>query len=157
MPPKRFVFRLQTVLVVKEKKEDDEKKKYGDLIQLLAQEQRRLVQIQHDRVQTEAELKTKLQNNQGLQVDELKRYGIWKEQLKKAEEKQKLRIIEVEEALERQRIALTEAMKERKTLETLKEQQQEQFNREIDEEEAKMIDELATLKYARDAGTKEEE
>lgn len=155
MPPKRFVFRLQTVLNVKEKAEEEEKKKFGDLIQLLAREEARLRQLQQQLVETMALQKQKLQSGQGMSPDELQRIQYFKKKLEKDIEAQKLRIKEVEAALERQRLALIEAMKERKTLEALKEQQLEAFNKEIDEEEAKLIDELATLKYARDAGKEE--
>ena len=65
---------------------------------------------------------------------------------------QKIRIKRAEEALERARQELEEAVKERKTHEKLKEKQFEEFLQEENRAESKSIDELTTYTYGQKAG-----
>ena len=60
---------------------------------------------------------------------------------------QKMRVQRAEEALERARQELEEAVKERKTHEKLKEKQFDEFVQEENRAESKTIDELTTYTY----------
>ncbi|NDD26846.1 MAG: flagellar export protein FliJ [Proteobacteria bacterium] len=156
MPAKRFVFRLQTVLELKIKKEDEEKKKLGDLIAWQKQEEQILAQLVATEQSTRAYLKEKQATGQWIEVDELKRISYYLKKVAGEIEAQKQKLIEIARRIEEQRDALLAAVKEKKTLETLKENQHQEWLREVEEEEAKVLDELATLKYAREGYGNEE-
>lgn len=156
MPAKRFVFRLQTVLEIKIKKEEEEKKKLGDLIAWQKQEEAILVEMVSQEQSTRASLREKQATGQWIEVDELKRISWFLKKLASDIEAQKKKLIEIARRIEEQRDALLEAVKEKKTLETLKENQHNEWLREVEEEEAKVLDELATLKYAREGYGSEE-
>jgi flagellar FliJ protein len=150
MPAKRFVFRLQTVLEIKIKKEDEEKKKLGDLIAWQKQEEQILAEMVHREQLTRSSLKEKQATGQWIEVDELKRIHYFLKKLASDIEAQKQKLIEIAHRIEEQRAALLRAVQEKKTLEMLKENQYNEWVREVEEEEAKVLDELATLKYARE-------
>lgn len=156
MPAKRFIFRLQTVLEIKIKKEDDEKKKLGDLIAWQKQEEALLADMIAREQFTRSSLKEKQATGQWIEVEELKRIHYFLKKLASDIEAQKQKLIEIARRIEEQRMALLEAVKEKKTLETLKENQHEEWVKEIEDEEAKVLDELATLKYARDGYNNED-
>lgn len=150
MPPKRFVFRLQTVLEVKERQEEEEKKKLSELIAWQRQEEQILAQMVHKEQDTRQRLKDKQEAGQYLEVDELKRISYFLKKIAADIEAQKAKLVEIARRIEEQRQALIKAAQEKKTLEMLKEQHHHEWLREIEEEEARFLDELATLKYARD-------
>lgn len=150
MPAKKFVFRLQSVLEVKLRKEDEEKKKLADLIAWQREEEQILVDLQAKEAETRARLKNAQATGQWLEIDELKRISFFLKKVAKDIEAQKQKLIEIAQMIEAQRDALLEAVKERKTLEKLKERHHEEWLAEIEEEERKLLDELATLKYARE-------
>lgn len=150
MPAKRFVFRLQTVLDIKIKKEEEEKKKLGELIAWQKQEEAILAQMIGQEQQTRDMLKEKQATGQWLEVDELKRISYFLKKIANDIAAQKQKLVDIARRIDEQRDALLNAVKEKKTLETLKENQYNEWVREVDEEEAKVLDELATLKYARE-------
>jgi len=150
MPAKRFIFRLETVLQVKLRKEDEEKKKLADLIAWQREEERILAEMVYREQNTRASLKEKQATGQWIEVDELKRIANFLKKIAKDIEMQKEKLQEIERRIEEQRLALLQAVQERKTLEMLKEQQHEEWRAEVEAEEAKFLDELATLKYARE-------
>ena len=150
MPAKRFVFRLQTVLEIKIKKEEEEKKKLGELIAWQKHEEAILAQMIAQEQQTRAMLKEKQATGQWLEIDELKRISYFLKKIASDIEAQKAKLVEIARRIDEQRDALLNAVKEKKTLETLKENQYNEWLREVEEEEAKVLDELATLKYARE-------
>lgn len=152
MGRKRFKFKLQSVLELKIKAEDDEKKKLADLMQLLAREERILQQLEYTRMQRIAEFKEK-QGAGGINVTELQMYSYTIEKLKNDIINQQLRIKEIHIRIEEQRQMLLKATQEKKTYEKLKEKQHEAFIAEEEYDEKKLIDELATIKFAREMST----
>jgi len=150
MPPKRFIFRLQTVLEVKERQEEEEKRKLSELIAWQRQEEQILAQMVHKEQATRQMLKDKQAAGVYFEVDELKRISYFLKKIAADIEAQKAKLIEIARRIEEQRQNLIKAAQEKKTLEMLKEQHHHEWLREIEEEEARFLDELATLKYARD-------
>jgi flagellar FliJ protein len=156
-PPKRFIFRLEMVLGVKIKKEEEEKRKLGERIAELKEAEQVLVNLQAALVDNRQRLKNAQVTGQYLSIDELKRITNYIKKLDKDIEYQKVVVKQREEAVELQRMALLEAAREKKTLEMLKEQQYNDWVKEVEEDEARTLDELATLKYAREGALAEEE
>lgn len=149
MPPRKFRFRLQTVLELKQKIEDEEKKKLAELLKVQAEEERKLKYLQDLEVQKRYELKEK-QKEGGIDVEELKLYSYLLKKMANDIVNQKLRLQEIYIRVEEQREILLEATKEKKTYEKLKERHHERFVQEEEEEERKLIDELSTIRYARE-------
>jgi flagellar protein FliJ len=149
MARKKFRFKLQSVLELKIKLEDEEKRKLGELIALQAREEQVLYQLQQQRAAMIQEFKDK-QCSGGINVTELQMYAYTIEKLKNDIINQQLRLREIAIRIEEQRQRLIEATQEKKIYEKLKEKQQEAWIAEEEYEEKKLIDELATIKFARE-------
>lgn len=152
MPPKRFRYRLEKVLELARKKEDEEKEKLGKLIQEEAHERQVKAQLEHQLEQTHIEVRHKQAVGQ-VSINELRFYPQHIKSLENKIKYQELRLQELAIAIVQQRENLLKAAMKRKTYEKHKEQSQEAWQAEMDYEEAKMIDELATIKFAREQAT----
>ncbi len=149
MGRKSFRFKLQSVLELKVKLEDDEKRKLADLIALQAREEQVLAKLHYDRESRIQEFKEK-QGSGGINVTELQMYAYIIEKLKNDIINQKLRLKEIAIRVEEQRQNLIKATQEKKIYEKLKEKQQEAWTAEEEFEEKKLMDELSTIKFARE-------
>ncbi len=156
MGRKSFKFKLQSILEFKIKMEDEEKRKLAELMQLQAREEQVLVQIQQMRMMRIQEYKEK-QGQGGINVTDLQMYAYTIEKLKHDIINQQLRLKEIAIAVEQQRDNLLKASQEKKIYEKLKEKQHQAWIDAEEFEEKKLIDELATIKFAREAGAKNAE
>ncbi len=156
MAQAKFRYRLEKVLEFKIQKEDEEKEKLGKLMELKAYEESVLAQLHVKRQATEAELREK-QSLGMLNVDELRFYPQFIKQLETQIEQQILRLEEVERQIVIQRGALLKAAQERKVYEKHREKSQEEWQKEQDMIEAQLIDELATIKFAREQAMREDD
>ena len=153
MPPKSFKFRLEQMLVMKRKKEEEEQNKLIALRRELAQEFQFKAEREQELVKVHEELKTKRLTG-AVNIAELR---FFPQHIKNLEAKIKyheLRIQELEIKIEEQKQAVAKAMMERKAYEKLKENQKAAFEAEIEAAEARLLDELATIKFARDMRNK---
>lgn len=148
MAQKTFKFKLQNVLDYKKDLEDKEKEKLARILAELEKAIAYKQMLEQKRVQAKVELKEK-QKAGGIDVNQLRFYTNY---LKKLDRDilQAAMLIEQIKAREReQRLALLEAVKERKKYEKVKEKHKEEFDAEEADKERKLIDELATIKAAR--------
>ena len=153
MPPKAFKFRLEQMLEMKRKKEEEEQNKLIMLRRELAQEFQLKADTEQKLVNVQLELKTKRLTG-AVNIAELR---FFPQHIKNLETKIKyheLRIQELEIKIEEQKQAVAKAMMERKAYEKLKENQKAAFEAEIEAAEARLLDELATIKFARDMRNK---
>lgn len=153
MPPKKFKFRLEQMLEMKRRKEEEEQNKLIALRRELAEEIRLKAETEQKLVNVQLELKTKRLTGQ-VNIAELR---FFPQHIKNLEAKIKyheLRIQEIEIKIEEQKQAVAKAMMERKAYEKLKENQKAAFDAEIEAAEALLLDELATIKFARDMRNK---
>ncbi len=148
MPAKRFVYRLQKILEFKEKKEEEEGKKLNALIQQEAAERQKKAMLEQKLVDTQATLRNK-QANGTLNVEELRFYPGHIKNIEAQIKNQELRLQELAIRIREQRNALLKAAQERQVYQKHKEKCQEEWQAEIDMAEAIMLDELATLNFAR--------
>ncbi len=156
MPPKRFKYRLDQILELKRQKEKDEQEKLAKLRMEQAQERQFKIDREQELVNVQIELKTKRLTGQ-VNIAELR---FFPQHIKNLENKIKyheLRIQELAIKIEEQLQALARAMQERKAYEKHKEQSKAAFDAEIEAEEARVLDELATLKFARDASKRSQD
>lgn len=143
----KFVYKMQSVLNIKEKMEEQAKVAFGAANAALRTEEERLQRLYQRRIQYLAEgaaLRQTLLDPLKLQENEAALHYI-------AEEirDQKIRVKRAEEALERARLVLQEYRIERKTHEQLKEAAFEEFKAELLKEESKEVDELVSYTYGR--------
>ena len=156
MASKSFKYRLQMVLTQKIKAEDEEKKKLKALLDLEAHERAVKVQLETTLANVHEELKTKRLSG-FLVIEELRWYPQHIKNLEQKIKQQELRLPEIAIKIIEQREALAKATLERKAFEKHKEKCKEDWQIEQDQVEARLLDELATLKFARDAASRAEE
>lgn len=150
----KFVYRMQSILNIKEKMEEQAKVAFGAANAELRVEEERLQRLFGRQIQYLAEgamLRQKMLDPLKLQENE--------QALRYVEEEiksQKIRVKRAEEAVERARQVLQEYMIERKTHEQLKEAAFEEFKEELAKEESKEVDELVSYTYGRRRSAAEE-
>ena len=150
----KFVYRMQSILNIKEKMEEQAKQAFANARMQLNVEEERLQRLQQRRIQYLAEgavLRQEILDSLKLQENEAALVYI-----KVSIEEQRVRVKRAEEALERDRITLQEYMIERKTHEQLKEAAFEEFKEELAKEESKEVDELVSYVYGRRRHAEEE-
>ncbi len=140
-----FRFSMQNILNMKEKLEDQAKNKYAQANARLLREQEKLEIIVARR--EEAREKLKLVLYETLSVSEIRTRENAVEVLKYYAMQQQLAVKRCEKEVEVAREELSEAMKERKIFEKLREKAFEQFVFEENRKEQKEVDELMSYKH----------
>lgn len=147
----KFVYKMQSILNIKEKMEEQAKAAFGAAMGRLRTEEERLQRLQQRRIQYLAEgavLRQTVLDTLKLQENEAALDYIAQEI-----REQKIRVKRAEEAVERARQVLQEYMIERKTHEQLREAAFEEFKEELVREESKEVDELVSYVYGRRRST----
>lgn len=150
----KFVYRMQSILNIKEKMEEQAKVAFGQANARLRTEEERLQRLYQRRIQYLAEgamLRQTWLDPLKLQENEAALHYIDGEI-----KDQRIRVRQAEEAVERARQILQEYMIERKTQEQLKEAAFEEFKEELKREESKEVDELVSYVYSRRGQAEEE-
>jgi len=141
----KFIYRMQSILNIKEKLEEQARMEFAQANMRLVAEEEKLQQLTDRKTYYEEE-------SRRLQRDALNVFDITEnqnaiERMKDFIAEQMLRVRKAEEEVERARLALMEAMQETKTQHKLKERAFEEFMREENAREAKEIDELTSYTY----------
>lgn len=146
----KFIYSMQNILNLKEKLEEQKKAAFGLAKSKLDEEQNKLDNLymkkNHYQLQliecfsSRLDLLNIKKNEEALKVVQIKI------------EQQCIVVKQAERQVELARIQLTEAMKERKTHEKLREKAFEAFKREVLHEESKEVDELVSFKYGKAKG-----
>lgn len=150
----KFVYRMQSILNIKEKMEEQAKVAFGAANAELRVEEERLQRLFQRQIQYLAEgaaLRQTMLDPMKLQENESALHY-----MEDAIKSQKIRVKKAEEAVERARQILQEYMIERKTHEQLKEAAFEEFKEELAKEESKEVDELVSYVYGRRRSAEEE-
>jgi flagellar FliJ protein len=142
----RFQFRLQKYLGVKEQIEDQKELEYAKAIRILEEEKQKLAEMRRRRDETVEELRTAV--SRSISPFEIRRFNNTIERLKHQIKVQEDRVAAAEAYVEQKRQELVQAMKERKALEIVKDNEHEEFLKEEDRAERKQIDELVSFKYS---------
>ena len=142
---KRFHFRLQRVLDIKNTLEEQRKRELGEAYGLLATEQGRLNDIGKalSRAQQYAQQHGPLTSFLLLMYDHYITQQLVRTELQQQTIKQVQRVVDV------RRGKLVTAYKDRKILDRLKERYTEQYRHEADREAQVLIDEISSAKYGR--------
>ncbi len=141
----RFLFSMQNLLDMKEKLEDQAKNEYSQANMRLQEAQWELEQLRLRQTHAEGLLRQEMQEK--LDVRKIKRREDALEVIKMYVLQQKLTVIQREKEVEVARKKLSDAMKERKIFEKLREKAFEKFKIEENKKEQKENDELVSYRY----------
>lgn len=141
----KFIFKMESILVIKYKLEDQAKIQYGLAIERLRHEEEILQHMIERKAGYEESLAA-------IMFEQLDLFKI--KELENAIEVMKYKIVEQQVAVknaelkvEAARMELNDAMKERKIYERLKEKAFEEFKQEVQKEEQKEVDELVSFRF----------
>lgn len=150
----KFVYRMQSILNIKEKMEEQAKVAFAAANAALRTEEERLQRLQQRRIQYLAE--GALLRQTRLDPLKLEENESALQYIAQEIKDQKIRVKRAEEAVEKARLILQEYMIERKTHEQLKEAAFEEFKEELAKEESKEVDELVSYTYGQRRHAEEE-
>ena len=144
---KRFNFRFQRILEIKERMEETRKIALGKVVAVLNKEQERLADLE----QTQMLCRQGGQELLSAQLDPslLGLNMSYLQRLQREIREQQAQIQQVEKAVEEKRKELMEATKERRVYEILKERAGENYRRELKRQERIMLDEIGGQLYMR--------
>ncbi len=138
-------FRLETLLRLRKNQENLEQQGLAHIQTHLMKQQRELESMESDRQQSKESLKNKW--SQPLKADTLILYDNFFRGLQTNRAKQEKVISEVTEKATAKRVELTEAMRKRRTLEILKEQEHLRNRNEQQKRETAFLDEIASNQW----------
>lgn len=142
---KKFVYKMQSVLNIKEKLEEQEKARYAAAAAKLNEEEQKLDALYVRRADCEAHLRELVGAN--LNVMTIRHGEDALETLKIFIERQKMAVQKAQDNVDAAMHRLREAMAERKTQEKLKEKAFQGYLAELNAEEQKEIDELVSFRH----------
>lgn len=148
---KKYSFRLQTVLEMREKKLEDKRREMALVIAKLNEQNQQLQEL----IQRQENVKTTLEDiyNSGKELDilEITNYKDYLGKVIVDAKNQEVVIEKTKNLLKFKQMEVTEALKEVKILEKLKETQEKKFYEHYNYVEAKEIDDIASTRYKRTA------
>lgn len=146
----RFQFRLQQYLGIKEQLETQKELEYAKALRLVEEEKQKLADFIRRRDESVERLRSQVA--QIISPFEIRRLNNNIERLKQQIIQQRERVAAAEEFAEQKRQELVQAMKERKALETVRDNAREEFLKEADLAQRKEVDELVSFKYSNTSG-----
>ncbi len=141
----KFIFKMESILSVKEKLEEQAKAEYSIEIMKLRQEEEKLDELEKRKDAYQTRLYEAVMDT--LNISEIKILEDSVENIKYNIKLQLIVIANQQKNVDRAREKLDNAMKERKTYEKLKEKAFEEFKEQINAEEQKEINELVSFKF----------
>ena len=143
----KFVFRFASNLRIKERIEEQRKLEYGRALAALERERQKKAATLAERAKTIESFRESV--NGGITPHELQTHNNYLTVLKERLIRQDAAIKKAEEHAEAKRLELEEAMKERKIMEKLKENDREEFIKTEQLKEQKIQDETVSYRYSR--------
>ena len=141
----KFVFRMQSYLGVKEQIEEQKKNEYGQALKRLEDERQKKYVLELEKTEMIRLFQTSLER--AIKPIDIKRYNNRLNLLKIWIDEQEKRIETAAKYAEEKRLQLVEAMKERKALETVKERNFEEYLKEEQREEQRVVDGIVSYQY----------
>jgi flagellar FliJ protein len=140
----KFNFKLESVLRLREKLEDLKKNEFGAAVRALEEERMKLAALEQDREDTINSFRQSI--NEGIAPDDINHHNNYLARLKFMIKWQHIMIERAEDFVEEKRLELVEAMRDRKSLDILKENKFEEFVAEEKHAEQKIVDEIVSYK-----------
>ena len=143
---KKYSFRLQPVLDIREKTLEDKRLEMAQVIQLLNEQQEGLERLIAKQASYKDELES-LSLEDDLNVFALANFKNYMVNLQEQITQQEHNIENTKKALRVKQEAVNEALKDVKVLEKLKEKQSQKFYKDIEMKEANEIADISTARY----------
>lgn len=143
---KKYSFRLQPVLDIREKTLEDKRLEMAQVIQLLNEQQEGLERLIAKQASYKDELES-LSLEDDLNVFALANFKNYMVNLQEQITQHEHNIENTKKALRVKQEAVNEALKDVKVLEKLKEKQSQKFYKDIEMKEANEIDDISTARY----------
>lgn len=143
---KKYSFRLQPVLDIREKTLEDKRLEMAQVIQLLNEQQEGLERLIAKQASYKDELES-LSLEDDLNVFALANFKNYMVNLQEQITQQEHNVENTKKALRVKQEAVNEALKDVKVLEKLKEKQSQKFYKDIEMKEANEIDDISTARY----------
>lgn len=146
---KKFAFRLQTVLEMREKKLEDKRREMAVIIKKLNDQKQAMEELTSRRELAKNSLENIYEGNEELDILRIQNY---KDYIAKTitDEKNQQKILEtIEKALKAKQNEVTAALKEVKIFEKLKETQEKKFYQHYEYVQAKEIDDITSTRYGK--------
>ena len=144
---KKYSFRLQPVLEIREKALEDKRLEMAKVIKILNDYQDELKALEEKQISYNLELENLSTSNGFVNVSELAGYNDYIFRLEQEVKDKQMTIENTKKVLKIKQNEVNEALKEVKVLEKLKETQSEKFYKAIAKKEAEEIDDIATTRY----------
>ncbi len=146
---KKFEFRLQRVMEVKEEIEKQKERDFALAKRKAIEEENKLneIKIQYEGCWKDIENKT---SQDTVDTNEINQYYKYLQKLEGDIERQFIYLHEANAEVERRRHILIEASKERKILENLKDRKMASYQEELNRQEQNFFDEIAGNQYNRE-------
>lgn len=141
----KFVFRLQSLLNVKIQLEKSLKDELGKAVAKVEEEKSKLAQIENDRENYINQVNNK--SAKGIRIGEIREFNSYIVFLREKIEFQKENIKKAQKIVDKYREQLVKVVQEKKMLEKYKEKQYQQYLKEQQGQEQKLIDEIVSFNY----------
>ena len=144
---KKYSFRLQPVLDLKEKVLEDKRLEMAKVIKLLNDYQEELNALEKMHLGYNDELESLSNSNAYVNVADIAGYNNYLFDIEQKIKDKKYTIENTKKVLKVKQQAVNEALKEVKVLEKLKETQSQKYYKAIEKKEAEEIDDIVTARY----------
>ncbi|MCW8800160.1 MAG: flagellar export protein FliJ [Desulfobacter sp.] len=145
---KKFQFRLQSLLKYKRHLEQVAKQEMAKAVADVLTCEQRITELQKDRISATDQLESQVEKGMG--AGQFNRYTEFITALDQMIIREQSKKTELEKILSDKRDALKQRTIEKKSLERLREKQAREYTQEMIREEQKGLDEIASLKTARE-------
>ncbi len=142
---KRFAFRLETVLRHRKNLEEKERIELFRLVSLLNQKLDQMKRLQDKTDETILELTGKELDD--FEHTEISWFDTYLEHLRRETGKCRKQISQLEDQIQEQKVALIEASKRKKILDTLKTRREKEYSGRVEKEEQKAADEIVVIRF----------
>ncbi len=145
---KRFVFKLETLLKLRQQREERQKRVVAERLREIARVRDELDALDR-RIAEQIDAMRSEAGRLRIDVQGLARNRHWLSHLQRGRLESEGRLHALEARLAQERAVLAGASRDKKVIEKLKERQRDRYNRELDRREVNEANELGTLRYLR--------
>ena len=144
---KKFKFRLQVILNMKEKELERRLLELAKVQKTLQEAKGRLGQLEHYQAEINLALEDVFRSGNDLNLIEVQRYRNYINKLIVDSSNQKVLITNLNKLLAKKQQEVNEVLKEKKVLEKLKERQQKTYYLDFERSELRELDDIASSRY----------
>lgn len=144
---KKFYFRLETPLRIKQLKEKTEKQKLAEAVIKRNKEEKHLVQLELSKKMAREGIEKKLFNSVETRV--LSDYSMYASHMTSQIDAQKIAVKQAHDIYEKRRLSYLAHRREKQIFEKIKEKKYVDYNKKVNDEEQKISDEVANTNYSR--------